>query len=215
MGGEKMDYFEVVQQRHSVRSYKPDPVEPEKLQRILECARLAPTAANRQAYKVVVVATEGNKAILQHIYRNAWFVQAPYLLCVCSVPGKCWVRNDKKNYSDVDAAIVMDHMILAATALGLGTCWVAAFDVDAARAILKLDDAWEPIVFTPLGYPNDNTFKKVRKPLEETVIYTGLDLGDYQMTAKKQAQLQKEAIRSSLGRVPLLRKIRNTLLRDG
>ena len=203
-----MDYFEVVQVRHSVRSYKPDPVEPEKLQRILECARLAPTAANRQAYKVVVVATEGNKEVLQHIYGNPWFVQAPYILCVCSVPGKSWVRSDKKNYSDVDAAIVMDHMVLAATALGLGTCWVAAFDVEATRTILKLDDAWEPIAFTPLGYPNDSTFKKVRKPLEEMVVYTGSELGEYKITIQKQAQLQKEAIRSSLGRVPMFRKLR-------
>jgi len=210
-----MDYFEVVKQRHSVRSYKPDPVEPDKLQQILECARLAPTAANRQAFKVVVVTTEGNKEVLQQIYRNAWFVQAPHLLCVCSIPGKSWVRSDKKNYSDVDAAIVMDHMVLAATALGLGTCWVAAFDVDATREILKLDGAWEPIAFTPLGYPNDSTFKKVRKPLEETVVYTGSEIGEYQMNAKKQAQMQKEAIRSSLGRVPLFRKIRNTLLRNG
>lgn len=210
-----MDYFQVVQKRHSVRSYKPEPVEPEKLQQILECARLAPTAANRQAFKVVVVTTEGNKEVLQHIYRNAWFVDAPYILCVCSIPGKCWVRSDKKNYSDVDAAIVMDHMVLAATALGLGTCWVAGFDVAATRAILKLDDAWEPIAFTPLGYPNDSTFKKVRKPLDETVIYAGSKLGEYKMTTLKQIQFQKEAIRSSLGRVPLVRKIRNTLLRDG
>jgi len=210
-----MDYFEVVQQRHSVRSYKPDPVEPEKLQRILECARLAPTAANRQAYKVVVWLLKGiRQSSSTSIETLGSYRLHIYSACALFQESAGYAMI-KKNYSDVDAAIVMDHMILAATALGLGTCWVAAFDVDAARAILKLDDAWEPIVFTPLGYPNDNTFKKVRKPLEETVIYTGLDLGDYQMTAKKQAQLQKEAIRSSLGRVPLLRKIRNTLLRDG
>ena len=206
-----MDYFEVVQQRHSVRSYKPDPVEPEKLQRILECARLAPTAANRQAFKVVVVATGGNKEALQHIYSKTWFVNAPYLLCVCSVPGECWVRSDKKRYSDVDAAIVMDHMVLAATAQGLGTCWVAAFDVEAARAILKLDDAWEPIAFTPLGYPNDSTFKKVRKPLEEVLVYAGPDLGDYKMTARKQFQLQKQQLKSSLGRVEVVRKMRRII----
>ena len=202
-----MDYFEVVQQRHSVRSYKTDPVEPEKLQQILECARLAPTAANRQSFKVVVVATEGNKEVLQHIYSKTWFVNAPYLLCVCSVPGKCWVRSDKKSYSDVDAAIVMDHMVLAATAQGLGTCWVAAFDVEAAQAILKLDDAWEPIAFTPLGYPTDATFKKVRKPLEELVVYASSGLGDYEMTGQTQFQLQKQQLKSSLGRVEMVRKI--------
>lgn len=202
-----MDFFEVVQARHSVRSYKPEPVEPEKVRQVLECARLAPTAANRQAFKVVIVDTAGNEETLQHIYRNTWFTEAPHLICVCSLPAKCWVRNDRKNYSDVDAAIVMDHMVLAATALGLGTCWVAAFDVEAARAILKLDDAWEPIAFTPLGYPKHSVFKKVRKPLEETVVYTGPELGEYKMTIQKQAELQKEAIKSSLGRVGWVRKI--------
>lgn len=166
-----MDYFEVIQQRYSARSYKPDMVEPEKLQSILECARLAPTAANRQAIKIIVVNTEGRREALKKIYPRDWFVDVPYVLCVCSVPGKAWIRADKKNYSDVDAAIVMDHIILAATALNLGTCWVAGFDAQAAQDILELDPAWEPVAFTPLGYRNEVPVKKVRKPLEEIVVY--------------------------------------------
>lgn len=206
-----MDVFEVIQKRYSVRSYKPDPVEPEKLQQILECARLAPTAANRQAIKIIIISTAGNQEVLQKIYHRSWFSTAPYLLCVCSIPSKCWVRNDRKNYSDVDAAIVMDHMVLAATAQGLGTCWVAAFDVEAARAILQLDDAWEPIAFTPLGYPDHTAAKKVRKPLEETIIYAGPELGEYKITAQKQMHMQKELLRSSLGRIGVLRRIRKIM----
>ncbi|MDF2927133.1 MAG: nitroreductase [Paenibacillaceae bacterium] len=166
-----MDVLEVIGQRYSSRSYKPDMVEPEKLERILEAARLAPTAANRQAFRLVVVRTEGRQEELKRIYPRDWFVQAPLILGVCTVPGKCWVRRDGKNYSDVDAAIVMDHMVLAAATLGLGTCWVGAHDVLTARQVLGLDDSLEPVAFTPLGYAADTAPAKSRKPLEELVIY--------------------------------------------
>ncbi|PKM78387.1 MAG: nitroreductase [Firmicutes bacterium HGW-Firmicutes-15] len=166
-----MEYFEVVEKRHSARSYKPDPVEPDKLHRILEAARLAPTAANKQQYRVIVVDTIGRKKELLKIYNKDWFIEAPLIIGVCSIPEKCWVRNDKKNYADVDAAIVMDHIILAATALDLGTCWIAGFDLKAAKDILELDETLEPIAFTPLGYSQERAFKKIRKPLEEIVIY--------------------------------------------
>ena len=168
-----MDYFDVIQNRHSVRSYQPDPVEPEKLQQILETARLAPTAANRQQYKIIVINTAGKKEELNKMYKREWFLEleAPLIIGVCSIPQKCWIRSDQKNYSDVDAAIVMDHIVLAATALGLGTCWMGGFDLKVAKEVLDLDEEWEPIAFTPLGYAQPKPFKKVRKPLEELVVY--------------------------------------------
>jgi nitroreductase len=171
-GGKIMDFFNVVGQRYSVRSYRPDPVEPEKLQQVLEAARLAPTACNLQAFKVIVVKTAGRQAELQRIYHQDWFGAAPYVLAVCSIPQKAWVRSgDRKSYADVDAAIVMDHMILAATALDLGTCWIGAFDAQAAREVLNLDDAWEPVVLTPLGYSRDTAVNRGRKSLKDLVIY--------------------------------------------
>jgi nitroreductase len=167
-----MEFFKVLEQRYSVRSYRPDPVEPEKLQQILEVARIAPTAANRQAFKVLVIKTEGKQEVLKRIYSRDWFCEAPYVLCVCSIPGQNWVRKDSKNYSDVDAAIVMDHIILAATALDLGTCWVGAFDIQAAREGLGLDETLDPVVFTPLGYPREAVVNRVRKPLGDLVVYS-------------------------------------------
>lgn len=166
-----MDVFEVIGQRYSARSYKRDGVEKEKLERILEAARLAPTAANRQGFKLLVIPTEGRQEELNRIYHRQWFTDAPLILGVCAIPEKCWVRRDGKNYSDVDAAIVMDHIVLAAAAQGLGTCWVGAFDVQAARQVLKLEDQLEPVAFTPLGYAADAPGAKTRKPLEELVIY--------------------------------------------
>jgi nitroreductase len=85
------------------------------------------------------------------------------------VPGKCWTRRDGKNYADVDVSIAMDHLILAATDQGLGTCWVGAFDPAAAREVLGLPEGVEPVAFTPLGYPADSARPKLRRKLEELV----------------------------------------------
>jgi nitroreductase len=165
-----MELAYLIASRYSVRAYRPVDVEPDKVEQVLEAARLAPTAANRQPVQIVVVSTEGRQDELKRIYRPDWFVQAPLVLCVCAVHGTGWTRQqDGKSYDDVDAAIVMDHLILAATEAGLGTCWIGAFDPDAARDVLELPDNVEPVVFTPLGYPADQPGPKRRKPLSELV----------------------------------------------
>jgi nitroreductase len=166
-----MEYFELIRNRYSVRAYRQDPVEDDKLQQVLEGARLAPTAANRQPFKLIVIHTQGRQSELKNIYRREWFVQAPLLICAVGVPRNAWVRGDNRRYLDVDVAIVMDHLILAAANLGLGTCWVAAFDAVAARRLLQLPDEVEPLVFTPLGYPADQPEEKERKSLTELVLY--------------------------------------------
>jgi len=166
-----MQFLELVKKRYSVRSYKPDPVEDDKLQLILEAARLAPTAANRQPFRFIVIRTEGREAELNRINHKPWFVQAPIVICVCGISNQAWVRRDGKNYCEVDVAIVMDHLILAATDLGLGTCWIGAFDSIAAREVLSLPDEVEPIAFSPIGYPNDQLEAKKRKPIAELVSY--------------------------------------------
>jgi nitroreductase len=120
---------------------------------------------------VVVVHTEGREEELKRIYGRDWFVQAPLVLAMCALPGNAWVRRDGKNYADVDATIAMDHLILAAAALGLGTCWIAAFDPQAAREVLGLPDGVEPLAFTPLGYPDPAGIPRAtnRKPLADLV----------------------------------------------
>lgn len=167
-----MEFSELIEKRYSVRAYKPDSVEEEKLQQVLEAARLAPTAANRQPFQFVVIHTAGREEEMKRIYGRDWFAQAPLVICACGIPSQAWVRaSDGKNYTDVDIAIVMDHLILAATDVGLGTCWVAAFDPDAAREVLGLPDDVEPIAFTPLGYAVDKPGPKKRKELAELVRY--------------------------------------------
>lgn len=167
-----MEFEDLIARRYSVRAYKPDPVEEDKLLKVLEAARLAPTAANRQPFQIIVVHTEGRKEELGKIYHRPWFVQAPLILCAVVVPAQGWVRSDDhRRYLDVDVAIVMDHLILQAANLGLGTCWIAAFNAREARQALGLPDEVEPLIFTPLGYPDDSLRPKERKPLTDLVRY--------------------------------------------
>ncbi len=166
-----MGFSELAQRRYSVRAYKPDPVPEEDLLQVLNDAVLAPTAANRQAFQLIVIHTAGRQQDLQRVYGRDWFVQAPLVICACGLPGDNWVRRDGKNYNDVDVAIVMDHLILSAADKGLGTCWIGAFDPDAAREVLGLPDDVEPIAFTPLGYPADSRGAKKRKTLPDLVRY--------------------------------------------
>ena len=164
-----MEFAELIEKRYSVRAYKPDPVPDDVLQQVLEAARLAPSANNQQPFQLIVIHTAGREEELARVYHRKWFVQAPLVICAVAVPSAAWVRRDGKNYCFVDVAIAMDHLILAAANLGLGTCWVAAFDVHAAREVLGLPDDVEPVAFTPLGYPDDTPGSKRRKALSELV----------------------------------------------
>ena len=166
-----MEFLELAKKRYSVRAYKSIPIEYDKLQKILEAARIAPTADNRQPFQLIVIQTQGREEELLNIYNKPWFVEAPILICACGALSESWIRRDGKNYCDVDVTIAMDYLILAATDLGLGTCWVGAFNEEEARAVLKLPDDLEPIAFTPIGYPNDQPGDIIRKPIEELVRY--------------------------------------------
>jgi nitroreductase len=166
-----MEFSEIVAKRYSVRAYLSTPIEDEKLNRVLEAARLAPTAANRQPFQVIIIHTKGREEALRKVYNRDFFVQAPVVICVVGTPQDGWTRYDGANYTQVDAAIVMDHIILAATDLGLGSCWIADFNPEAARTMLELPDKVEPVVFTPLGYPITEPKEKIRKPLAELVRY--------------------------------------------
>jgi nitroreductase len=166
-----MEFSELILRRYSVRAYKPDPVPEELLQCVLEAARLAPTAANRQPFRLIVLHTAGRQSELKRIYYRDWFGQAPLVIGICAVPAEAWVRRDGKNYADVDVSIAMDHLVLSAANVGLGTCWVAAFDPAPAREILGLPEGIEPIAFTPLGYPADQRGARERRPITELVHY--------------------------------------------
>lgn len=166
-----MEFNDLIYQRYSVREYKDDLIEEDKVQSILAAARIAPTAANRQPFRLILIHTSGKEEALREIYNREWFVNAPIVICACSLPEQGWARADGKSYIDVDIAIVMDHLSLAAADLGLGTCWVASFNVNSARNFLNIPDEAEPVVFMSLGYPADVREEKERKDLNELISY--------------------------------------------
>ncbi len=168
-----MDFQDVIRRRYSVRAYRPDPVPDEALSRILEAGRLAPTAANRQPFRIVVLRTARRKETLRRVYAREWFLEAPIVLCVCGVPAEAWVRKDGRSHLDIDVAIVMDHLVLAATEQSLGTCWIANFDVDAAREVFEVRPDEVPLLLTTLGYADDQQGARERKRIEELVRYVG------------------------------------------
>jgi nitroreductase len=171
-----MTFHELIHQRESIRNYDPEhPVEKEKLYRILEAGRIAPSAANRQPWRFYLVSGHEILAKLHACYARSWFADAPHVLVVAGKRSDAWVRqSDGYNALETDLTIAMDHMILAAEAEGVGTCWIAAFDPEKLRqtGILEVDE--EVFAMTPLGYPRKGFVKrgiKDRKPIDEVVKF--------------------------------------------
>lgn len=152
-----MNFLELAKSRYSVRNYLSKPVEEEKLNYILECGRIAPSAANYQPWLVNVVREEGLLQKLWDSYNREWIKQAPVILVFIGNHHQGWKRNDGKDHTDIDIAIIADHMTLAAAEQGLGTCWICNFDALRCSSALNLPDHLEPIAYLSLGYPADTT----------------------------------------------------------
>jgi nitroreductase len=166
-----MDVFEAIGQRRSVRSYEDRDVEEEKLQQVLEAGRLAPSASNRQEWKFVVVRDEELRQRLVEAANGQGMVgEAPVVIAACAVQHDHIMACGHPCFL-VDVAIAIDHMTLAARALGLGTCWIGAFNQEKVRAVLGIPDSVEVVELLPLGYPKEWPGARPRKPLDEIVCY--------------------------------------------
>lgn len=172
-----MGFLELAKQRSSVRKYRNVPVEDEKIRQVLEAGRIAPSAVNYQPWYFIVVRDEALRRQVAMAYKREWILQAPVIIVVCGDHSRAWKRFDGKDHCDVDAAIAIDHMTLAAADLGLGTCWICGFDAQIVRDIFKLPENIEPIALLPLGYPaestDENRHESQRKPFDEIVFWDG------------------------------------------
>ncbi len=148
-----MDFLELTKKRFSARNYKSDKVEQDKIDYIIECARLAPSAVNYQPWHFLVVIGEEQKQKVRQCYNRDWFAKAPLYIAVCVDESEAWVRkSDNKNHADIDAAIATEHICLAATEMGLGSCWVCNFDLDLFRSNFQLPSEKYPVAIISLGY---------------------------------------------------------------
>lgn len=160
-----MDFFELVSQRESIRSYDPQRfVDEETLERILVAGHLAPSAANRQPWEFLVIRSQAALDRIRSCYVAPWFQDAPQVLAVVGCWEQAWVRSGDGYCSlETDLAIAMDHMILAAEAEGIATCWIADFNPAQICEALDLRAGHKIFAITPLGYPRPGFVRKERK----------------------------------------------------
>ena len=163
-----MGFIDLAKQRSSIRKYKSNSIPDEKIRKVLEAARLAPSWANKYCSRFIVVKDVEIKRKLAEASGQAWLSTAPVVIAACADP-KSSGKRDGKSYYLVDVGISMDHLILAATEQGLGTCWIGWFDEKKARKALGVPKNLKIVAMTPVGYPDESPKPKVRKPLEEIV----------------------------------------------
>ena len=167
-----MSFLDIANARYSVRSYEKQEVEMEKLLQVLEAGRIAPSAVNFQPIHLIVVTEQAEKEKLYQTYKRDWIKEAPVIIVACGDHKTSWDRKDGKDHADIDVAIVIDHMSLAATDLGLGSCWVCAFDAKLCHELLALPENLEVVALLPLGYPKgERTTELRRKKLDEIVSW--------------------------------------------
>jgi len=165
-----MDVAEAIRTRRSIRAYQPRDISDEKLSRVLEAARLAPSACNRQPWKFVVVRDAGTREKLARLARNPFVTEAPIALAaVCTEPD--WMLSSGVHAYAVDLSIAVDHLTLMAVEEGLGTCWIGDFDQEEAKEVLGVPDDLIIVALMPLGYPAQEPKPRPRKSLDEIVCY--------------------------------------------
>ncbi len=158
------DFKDLCNSRFSVRKFKTEDVPMDLMNYVMECVRLAPSACDKQPWKFVCVNNDEERMRVQECYERPWFKLAPVYVIACAVKDEAWVRpDDGKNHGDIDVAIAVEHLCLAAADAGLGTCWVCNFDVEKLRHNFAFPQGWEPVAIVPLGFPDCEPTPKKRK----------------------------------------------------
>lgn len=166
-----MEILDVIRNRRSVRAYLPKSVEEDKLMRIMEAARLAPSASNRQEWRYIVVREETTRKELMKAAYNQHFVgEAPVVIAACAETDNHVMACGQLCYP-IDVAISIDHIALQAVAEGLGTCWIGKFDEESVKQLLGIPAEIRVVELLTLGYPVAGTSVKKRLPIEKIVKF--------------------------------------------
>lgn len=166
-----MEFKDVVINRRSIRAYKADPVENEKLKFMLEAARQAPSWKNLQCWRFMVISSEEKRKAITSAFspKNPGItalLQAPVIIVLCANPAESENWQDK-DFSMLDAGLAMEHLVLAATDQGLATCWQGLFDEERLHEVLGVPPEFRIVALTPLGYPDQERNPRPRKALGE------------------------------------------------
>jgi len=162
-----MEFMDVIRNRRSIRKYTDEPVSDADLDYVLEAARLAPSWANTQCWRFIVVKNPEMKTKLAEA-GNAWIAHAPVIVVACADPSKPGTKGDQEYYM-LDVGIAMEHLVLAAADRGLGTCWIGAFDEQTVKTVLDVPDGIRVVATTPLGHPAESPDARSRKTMDEIV----------------------------------------------
>lgn len=166
-----MSILSTIQARRSIRKYSDKPVEEEKLESVLEAARLAPSAKNMQEWKFIVVHDEDiRKRLVEEAIQQPFVGEAPIILVACGTEADSVMKCGQSRYT-VDLSIATSYMILEAHAQGLGTCWLGSFDEEKTKEILEIPEYVRAVSITPLGYPDESPEQRGRKGIDEIVCY--------------------------------------------
>ncbi len=166
------EFYNLAATRYSCRKYTDEPVDRDLIIAVLDAARLAPSACNRQPWKFLVIDTPELLSEVRGCYDREWFKEAPVCIVAVGMHDEAWHRqSDGKDHTDVDVAIAVEHLCLAATSLDLATCWICNFDCDKLKKILDIPAGAEPVAMISLGYPvpGQPVPAKNRKTFEEIV----------------------------------------------
>lgn len=158
-----MDFYDVIKNRRSIRAYKDATIPRESLARIAESVRLAPSACNIQPWSFRIVFNKQIKDKICSVYTRDWLKQAPAIIVALGNYEECWKKPDGAPAVDIDMGIAMEHLVLAARAEGLGTCWICSYDSKKMNETLNILRPWTVLAISPLGYPAEEPAHIKRK----------------------------------------------------
>ncbi|MCP3968378.1 MAG: nitroreductase [Lentisphaerae bacterium] len=162
-----MEFYDVINRRRSMRGYKSDPIPAESLDRIAKALQVAPSACNLQPWKFLYIENQDLCDKICQVYSREWLGQAPAIIVALGNSEDCWRRIEGTPIVDIDVGIAMEHVVLAAAAENLDTCWICAYEIKKLNRVLEINHPWSALAITPIGFGSKEPRELDRKPIDE------------------------------------------------
>ena len=162
-----MDFYEVLKKRRSFRGYSDQAIPEDSLQRIMQAVQCAPSACNRQPWRFEIVFNDELRKAIGECYTKPWLLEAPAIVVAMADYSACWTRLEGTPAAEIDLGIAMEHLVLAAAAENLGTCWICAFEKSKLNKVMNVESPWCVEAITPLGFANSEPRTLTYKNLDQ------------------------------------------------